>query len=260
MWTDHFNPWVYLCISRRGTCDGRPHVALFPQNSEQIFCVCYYGWLIRWCTPAASRPQMWHPEGPKDAAQHQNKWISGEAVYKTAPYLAVQKVWRGQDSPLVDVPFDNLARCWHSFIRVWHFDRRELELVTVWCCCCQQWLQISHRDGGREEERHRWKLAMETHKTPNFSPHLLCLFYFTASLPFIPPVLSDSFIPLFVLQSSQWICIEVPFWVKHFASQRPHNPSKTLTGGGLFFPEKRIDWWSGWAESCSISLTDKMSN
>lgn len=222
------------------------HVALFPQNGEQIFCVCYYGWLIRWCTPAASRPQMWHPGRLKDAAQHQNKWITGEAVRKAAPCLAVQKVWRGQDSPFVDVPFDDLAGCWHSFIRVWHFDRRELELVKVWCCC-QQWLQISHRDGRREGGRRndtdgaRWAwVAMGTHKTPNFSPHLLCLFYFTASLHFIPPVPSDSFIPLIVLQSSQWICIEVPFWVKHFASQRPHNASKTLTGGGLF------SWKENW--------------
>lgn len=106
---------------------------------------------------------------------------------------------------------------------------------------------VTEMDGGREEGRRnhtdgaRWAwVAMEAPKTPNFSPHLLCLFYFTAPLHFIPPVLSDSFIPLFVLQSSQWICIEVPFWVKHFASQRPHNASKTLTGGGLF------SWKENW--------------
>lgn len=31
----------------------------------------------------------------------------------------------------MNVLFDNLAQGWHSFIRVWHFDRRELELVAA---------------------------------------------------------------------------------------------------------------------------------
>lgn len=53
-----------------------------------------------------------------------------------------------QNSPFVNVPFDNLARGWHGFVTVWHFDRLELalvqsvRLVEVYCCC-QLWLQIT---------------------------------------------------------------------------------------------------------------------
>lgn len=57
------------------------------------------------------------------------------------------------DSPFVHILFDNLARCRHSVVTVWHFDIRELVLLEVCCCCmsCRQvWLQISYRDRGRD--------------------------------------------------------------------------------------------------------------
>lgn len=157
MRTDHFNPWVYLCISRHGTCDGLLHVALFPQNGEQIFCVCYYGWWIRWCTPAASRPQMWHPEGLKDAAQPQNKWITGEAVYKTAPYLAVKrcdgvKTHHLSMSPLMTWQDAGTASLESGILTEgsWSWWRCGAAVNSGY-----RLVRDGGREGGRKEERHR---------------------------------------------------------------------------------------------------------
>ena len=45
------------------------------------------------------------------------------------------------DSPFVNVLFDDLARRWHSFVRVWHFDRGAGVFVEV---CFLQGLQVKY--------------------------------------------------------------------------------------------------------------------
>lgn len=73
-----------------------------------------------------------------------------KVVYKS---LSLKKSSLLEDSPFIDVLFDDLARRWHSFVGVWHFDRGELGSVEVCCCTSssQVCLQISYRDGGGRE-------------------------------------------------------------------------------------------------------------